>query len=95
MRAKAVNSRRRNGQKLANVTLEDLGRAKRMQIEKEATTIIGGTGAPRTIDARTQAIQRQIKETTSDYDREKLQERIAKLSGALRSSRWALPPKSR
>ena len=71
------------GGKLENVKLEDLGRAKRAEIEKEATTIIDGAGDRKTIDGRVQALRRQIKETTSDYDREKLQERIAKLSGGV------------
>jgi chaperonin GroEL len=71
------------GGKLENVKLEDLGRAKRVEIEKEATTIIDGAGDRKTIDGRVQAIRRQIEEATSDYDREKLQERIAKLSGGV------------
>jgi chaperonin GroEL len=71
------------GRKLENVKLEDLGRAKRVEIEKEATTIIDGAGDRKTIDARAQAIRRQIEETTSDYDRENLRERIAKLSGGV------------
>ncbi|MGF6840272.1 chaperonin GroEL [Paraburkholderia youngii] len=71
------------GGKLENVKLEDLGRAKRVEIEKEATTIIDGAGNRKTIDGRVQALRRQIDETTSDYDREKLQERIAKLSGGV------------
>ncbi|MEX3937239.1 chaperonin GroEL [Paraburkholderia phymatum] len=71
------------GGKLENVKLEDLGRAKRVEIEKEATTIIDGAGDRKTIDGRVQALRRQIDETTSDYDREKLQERIAKLSGGV------------
>ncbi|BFG80803.1 chaperonin GroEL [Paraburkholderia terrae] len=71
------------GGKLENVKLEDLGRAKRVEIEKEATTIIDGAGDRKTIDGRVQALRRQIEETTSDYDREKLQERIAKLSGGV------------
>jgi len=71
------------GRKLENVKLEDLGRAKRVEIEKEATTIIDGAGDRKTIAGRIQAIRRQIEETTTDYDREKLQERIAKLSGGV------------
>ncbi|MEX3896780.1 chaperonin GroEL [Paraburkholderia sp. BR10954] len=71
------------GGKLENVKLEDLGRAKRVEIEKEATTIIDGAGDRKTIDGRVQALRRQIDDTTSDYDREKLQERIAKLSGGV------------
>ncbi|PVX85706.1 chaperonin GroEL [Paraburkholderia unamae] len=71
------------GRKLENVKLEDLGRAKRVEIEKEATTIIGGAGDRKAIDGRIQAIRRQIEETTSDFEREKLQERVAKLSGGV------------
>ncbi|WP_368621154.1 chaperonin GroEL [Paraburkholderia sp. BR13444] len=71
------------GGKLENVKLEDLGRAKRVEIEKEATTIIDGAGDRKAIDGRVQALRRQIDETASDYDREKLQERIAKLSGGV------------
>ncbi|KVR30030.1 molecular chaperone GroEL [Burkholderia ubonensis] len=71
------------GKQLEKVALEDLGRAKRVEVEKEATTIIDGAGDRKTIDGRIQAIRRQIEETTSDFDREKLQERIAKLSGGV------------
>ncbi|WP_176042750.1 MULTISPECIES: chaperonin GroEL [Burkholderia cepacia complex] len=71
------------GKQLEKVVLEDLGRAKRVEVEKEATTIIDGAGDRKTIDGRIQAIRRQIEETTSDFDREKLQERIAKLSGGV------------
>ncbi|KVR61960.1 chaperonin GroEL [Burkholderia ubonensis] len=71
------------GKQLEKVALEDLGRAKRVEVEKEATTIIDGAGERKTIDGRIQAIWRQIEETTSDFDREKLQERIAKLSGGV------------
>ena len=71
------------GGKLENVKLEDLGRAKRVEIEKDATTIIDGAGDRKTVDGRVQAIRRQIEETTSDFDKEKLQERIAKLSGGV------------
>ncbi|OJA89532.1 chaperonin GroEL [Burkholderia ubonensis] len=71
------------GKQLEKVALEDLGRAKRAEVEKEATTIIDGAGERKTIDGRIQAIRRQIEETTSDFDREKLQERIAKLSGGV------------
>ncbi|KVD41172.1 molecular chaperone GroEL [Burkholderia ubonensis] len=71
------------GKQLEKVALEDLGRAKRVEVEKEATTIIDGAGERKTIDGRIQAIRRQIEETTSDFDREKLQERIAKLSGGV------------
>ncbi|MDB5394375.1 MAG: groL [Rhodospirillales bacterium] len=71
------------GIKLENVNLEMLGKAKKVRIEKEATTIIGGAGAKSDILARTQQIRAQIEETTSDYDREKLQERLAKLAGGV------------
>src|SRR5215467_10662748 len=71
------------GIKLENVTLEMLGSAKRVRIEKENTTIIDGAGAKDDIVARTNQIRAQIEETTSDYDREKLQERLAKLAGGV------------
>ncbi|MFO1116366.1 MAG: chaperonin GroEL [Beijerinckiaceae bacterium] len=71
------------GIKLENVTLPMLGRAKRVRIEKENTTIIDGAGAKKDIDGRVQQIKAQIEETTSDYDREKLQERLAKLAGGV------------
>jgi chaperonin GroEL len=71
------------GIKLENVTLDMLGRAKRVRIEKENTTIIDGAGAKDDIIARTNQIRAQIEETTSDYDREKLQERLAKLAGGV------------
>jgi chaperonin GroEL len=71
------------GIKLENVTLDMLGRAKRVRIEKENTTIIDGAGATDAIGARIQQIKAQIEETTSDYDREKLQERLAKLAGGV------------
>ncbi len=71
------------GMKLESVTLAMLGRAKRVRIEKENTTIIDGAGAPEGIKARCAQIRAQIEETTSDYDREKLQERLGKLSGGV------------
>jgi len=71
------------GLKLENVTLEDLGRAKKIVIDKDATTIIEGAGAKQDIEGRCNEIRRQIEETTSDYDREKLQERLAKLAGGV------------
>src|SRR5579875_3307913 len=71
------------GIKLENVTLPMLGRAKRVRIEKEATTIIDGAGTKADIEARIAQIKSQIAETTSDYDREKLQERLAKLAGGV------------
>ncbi len=71
------------GIKLENVTLQMLGRAKRVRIEKENTTIIDGFGEKSDIDGRIAQIKAQIEETTSDYDREKLQERLAKLAGGV------------
>ena len=71
------------GIKLENVTLNMLGRAKRVAIEKENTTIIDGVGSKAEIDGRVSQIRAQIEETTSDYDREKLQERLAKLAGGV------------
>jgi chaperonin GroEL len=71
------------GIKLENVTLDMLGRAKRIRIDKESTTIIDGAGSTQDIEARVSQIKAQIEETTSDYDREKLQERLAKLAGGV------------
>ena len=71
------------GIKLENVTLEMLGRAKKVVIEKENTTIVDGAGASKDIDGRIAQIRAQIEETASDYDREKLQERLAKLAGGV------------
>ncbi|MGJ4929696.1 chaperonin GroEL [Bradyrhizobium sp. HKCCYLS2038] len=71
------------GIKLENVTLSMLGRAKKVVIDKENTTIVNGAGARKDIEARAQQIKLQIEETTSDYDREKLQERLAKLAGGV------------
>ncbi|MBZ9719474.1 chaperonin GroEL [Mesorhizobium sp. AD1-1] len=71
------------GIKLENVTIEMLGRAKRVLIEKDTTTIIDGAGTKATIQARVAQIKGQIEETTSDYDKEKLQERLAKLAGGV------------
>ncbi len=71
------------GIKLENVTLDMLGRAKKVTIAKENTTIVDGTGAKAEIEARVAQIKAQIEETTSDYDREKLQERLAKLAGGV------------
>ena len=71
------------GLKLENVTLKDLGRAKRLVIDKDNTTIIDGAGARKDIEGRCNEIRKQIEETTSDYDREKLQERLAKLVGGV------------
>ena len=71
------------GIKLENVTLQMLGKAKRVRIEKENTTIVEGAGKKADIDGRVAQIKAQIEETTSDYDREKLQERLAKLAGGV------------
>jgi chaperonin GroEL len=71
------------GIKLENVTTAMLGRAKKVIIEKEKTTIVDGTGKKKEIEARVGQIKQQIEETTSDYDREKLQERLAKLAGGV------------
>ncbi len=71
------------GIRLENVTLEILGRAKKIVIEKENTTIIDGSGRKEEIEGRVKQIKAQIEETTSDYDREKLQERLAKLAGGV------------
>ncbi len=71
------------GIKLENVSLDDLGRAKRIVIDKENTTIVEGEGTSSDIQGRVNQIRRQIEETTSDYDREKLQERLAKLAGGV------------
>jgi chaperonin GroEL len=71
------------GVKLENVTLDDLGRAKKITVDKENTTIVEGAGSPEAIQARVKTIRTQIEETTSDYDREKLQERLAKLVGGV------------
>jgi chaperonin GroEL len=71
------------GIKLENVTVDMLGKAKRVSISKENTTIVDGAGKKKDIEARITQIKRQIEETTSDYDREKLQERLAKLAGGV------------
>jgi chaperonin GroEL len=69
--------------KLESVKLEDLGRAKRVTVDKEITTIIDGAGEAKAIQGRIKQLRSQIEETTSDYDREKLQERLAKLAGGV------------
>ena len=71
------------GMKLDKVGLEQLGRAKRVVVDKDNTTIVGGEGAKAALDGRCNELRRQIKETTSDYDREKLEERLAKLAGGV------------
>jgi chaperonin GroEL len=71
------------GIKLENVTLQDLGRAKKIVVDKDNTTIVEGAGKAEDIEGRVKQIRREIEETTSDYDREKLQERLAKLVGGV------------
>jgi chaperonin GroEL len=71
------------GIKLENIKLEDLGRAKKVVVDKDNTTIIDGAGSQKEIEGRIKQIRAQIEETTSDYDREKLQERLAKLAGGV------------
>jgi chaperonin GroEL len=82
------------GVKLEHVTIEQLGRAKRIVVDKDNTTIVGGTGNRKQIDARIEQIRREIEKTTSDYDREKLQERLAKLSGGVAVIRVGAPAES-
>ena len=79
------------GLSLETVTLAQLGRARRVVVDKETTTIIGGAGGRAQIDARIEQIRREIDKTTSDYDREKLQERLAKLSGGVAVIRVGAP----
>src|SRR5438270_1738771 len=71
------------GEKLENVELSALGRAKKIRVDKDNTTIIEGAGNEKAIKGRIESIKREIDSTTSDYDREKLQERLAKLSGGV------------
>jgi chaperonin GroEL len=71
------------GIKLEGVRLDDLGRAKRVTVDKDNTTIVDGAGTPKSIEGRIKQLRAQIEETTSDYDREKLQERLAKLAGGV------------
>jgi chaperonin GroEL len=82
------------GLKLENVTIEALGKAKRVVIDKDTATIIGGGGTRSGIDARIQQIKREIEKTTSDYDKEKLRERLAKLSGGVAVVRVGAPSES-
>jgi len=79
------------GLKLENITIAELGRAKRVVVDKDNTTIIGGAGKRAEIDGRIQQIRREIDKTTSDYDREKLQERLAKLAGGVAVIRVGAP----
>ena len=71
------------GVKLESLTLKDLGRAKKVTIDKDNTTIVGGAGAKKDIDGRCNQMRKQIEDSTSDYDKEKLQERLAKLAGGV------------
>jgi chaperonin GroEL len=71
------------GIKLENIKLEDLGKAKKVVVDKDNTTLVEGTGKTAAIEGRIKQIRAQIEETTSDYDREKLQERLAKLAGGV------------
>ncbi len=82
------------GIKLENVSLVQLGRAKRVVVDKDNTTIIGGAGNRKAIDGRIEQIRREIDKTTSDYDREKLQERLAKLAGGVAVVRVGAPSES-
>jgi chaperonin GroEL len=82
------------GVKLEHVAIEQLGRAKRIVVDKDNTTIIGGAGNRKQIDVRIEQIRREIEKTTSDYDREKLQERLAKLSGGVAVIRVGAPAES-
>jgi len=79
------------GLKLEHVTIKQLGRAKRVVVDKDNTTIIGGAGQRKEIDGRIGQIRREIEKTTSDYDREKLQERLAKLAGGVAVIRVGAP----
>ena len=82
------------GTKLEDVALEQLGRAKRIVVGKEDTTIIGGAGQRSQIDARINSIRKEIEDTKNDYDREKLEERLAKLSGGVAVIRVGAPSES-
>jgi chaperonin GroEL len=79
------------GVELKGVTLAELGQAKRVVVDKENTTIIGGTGAKAAIEGRCRELRKRIETTTSDYDREKLEERLAKLSGGVAVVRVGAP----
>ena len=79
------------GVKLEHVTVEDLGKAKRIVVDKDNTTIIGGVGDKTAIEGRCQDLRRQIERATSDYDKEKLQERLAKLAGGVAVIRVGAP----
>jgi chaperonin GroEL len=79
------------GLKLETIKLEDLGKAQRVEIDKENTTIIGGAGGKPAVEARCKELRKQIEKTTSEYDKEKLQERLAKLSGGVAVIRVGAP----
>ena len=83
------------GLKLESVTFDQLGRAKRVVIDKDNTTIIGGAGDRKAIDDRVQQIRREIDKSTSDYDKEKLRERLAKLAGGVAVIRVGAPSEVR
>jgi chaperonin GroEL len=82
------------GTKLEDVKLAQLGRAKRVVVDRESTTIIGGAGAREAIEARIKNLRREVDDATSDYDREKLEERLAKLSGGVAVIRVGAPSES-
>ena len=82
------------GIKLENVTMEQLGKAKRVVIDKDTTTIVGGAGEKSAIQGRCRELRKQIEETTSDYDKEKLRERLAKLTGGVAVIRVGAPSES-
>ena len=82
------------GLKLENMTINDLGKAQRIVIGKDNTTIIGGVGQKKDVEGRCNEIRRQVEKTTSDYDREKLQERLAKLAGGVAVIRVGAPSES-
>jgi len=79
------------GIKLENVTIDQLGKAQRVVMDKDTTTIVGGAGAKSAIEGRCRELRKQIEETTSDYDKEKLQERLAKLTGGVAVIRVGAP----
>jgi chaperonin GroEL len=82
------------GIKLEKVTIEQLGKAKRVVMDKDTTTIVGGAGAKSAIEGRCRELRKQIEESTSDYDKEKLQERLAKLTGGVAVIRVGAPSES-
>jgi chaperonin GroEL len=82
------------GIKLENIRLEQLGKAKRVVIDKDTTTIVGGAGDKAAVDGRARELRKQIEETTSDYDKEKLRERLSKLTGGVAVIRVGAPSES-